>query len=88
MLLQPMFKVSFNFKWNTILKGEKKVGKEDDTKIDLEMVQYRILQNLKPKNRQKDEVQHAKYKEGVIGKNCEQKILPHWVCNQTPFWEG
>lgn len=88
MLLQPMFKVSFNFKWNTTLKGEKKAGEEDDTKIDLEMVQYRILQSLKLNKTLKDEVQHTKYKDSVIGKNCEQKIWPHWVCNETPFQDG
>lgn len=78
-----MFKVSFNFKWNTILKGVKNVGEEDDTKIDLETVWYRILQKLKPKKREKDEVQHTKYKDSVIGKNCEQKIL-HEFSNRPP----
>lgn len=40
------------------------------------------------KNRKGWSVTQNKYMESVIGKNRGQKILPHWVCNQTTFWEG
>lgn len=79
-----MLKVFHNFKGNTILKSSEKnicygnkcvknVGEEDDTKIDLEIVWYRILQKLKHRKAEKDEVQHKKI-HGKCNRTMDKRI--------------